>query len=265
MEFAPEQWAGLKSHAEEKGLVFLSSPFSINAVRLLESLGMVAWKIASGEITNLILLDHIVRTGRPVLLSSGMSGWAELDAAVDFVRSSGLSLAVMQCTTAYPCRAEQIGLNVLGEMRQRYGCPVGLSDHSATIYPSLAAVTLGAKVVEVHVTMSREMFGPDVAASVTTEGLRQLVEGVRAIATMRAHPIDKDAVASGFGEMRQRFGQSIVAARDLLEGTILAMEHLSCRKPATGISAGSVHRVLGRRLRRGVNAGEFLSPGDFEG
>ncbi|MDH7504394.1 MAG: N-acetylneuraminate synthase family protein, partial [Verrucomicrobiota bacterium] len=128
MEFSPAQWRELKHHATQRGLVFLSSPFSFEAVDLLEKLRVPAWKIPSGEITNLPMIERIVGTGRPVLISSGMSAWSQLDAAVAVCRGARVPYAVFQCTTAYPCPPEKIGLNVLEELRRRYDCAVGLSD-----------------------------------------------------------------------------------------------------------------------------------------
>lgn len=189
MEFSAQAWAGLRQHALDRGLAFLSSLFSLEAVQLLRRVGVAAWKIASGEVAHPQLLDAVAHTGVPVLLSSGMSGWAELDGAVALLRAAGAGpLAVLQCTSAYPVTPEQVGLNVLDQIRQRYGCAAGLSDHSGTVFPALAAVTLGARVVEVHVTLSREMFGPDVAASVTTCEFRQLVAGVRYLSAALAAP-----------------------------------------------------------------------------
>src|SRR5207247_4192643 len=147
MQFTADQWHGLAEHAGGRGLIFLSSPFSIEAVELLDKIGMPAWKVGAGEVTNLPMLQRVAATGSPVLLSSGMSGWEDLDAAVACVRAGGAPVAVYQCTTAYPCPAEQLGLNILAELRARYRCPVGLSDHSGTIYAGLAAVTLGASLL----------------------------------------------------------------------------------------------------------------------
>jgi len=161
MEFTPEQWCGLKQHAQEKGLLFLSSPFSLEAFELLNRLGVAGWKVASGEITNFPLLDVMSATGQPVMLSCGMSAFEEIDAAVVRVGHDRAKLAVMQCSSIYPTSAEHVGLNLLAEFKTRYDCAVGLSDHSATIYPALGAVMAGAQVVEIHVTLSRDMFGPD--------------------------------------------------------------------------------------------------------
>lgn len=263
MEFTPEAWHGLARHAAERGLAFLSSPFSGEAIDLLDRVGVAAWKVASGEVANLPALDHMLRSDRPVILSSGMSGLAELDRAVERVRAAGRGLAVLQCTSAYPCPPEKIGLNMLGVLAERYGCAMGLSDHSATIYPGLAAATLGARVLEVHVTLSREMFGPDVVASLTTTELRQLVEGVRAIETMLAHPVDKEAMAEEMAPLRDLFTKSVVAATDLRSGLRLAEGHLACKKPGTGIPADRLGELPGRRLVRDVAADQRLSWDDL--
>jgi N-acetylneuraminate synthase len=264
MEFTEAQWQGLAEHAAERGLVFLSSPFSIEAVEMLERVGMSMWKIASGEVSNRPLLEAVARTGRPVLLSSGMSGLAELDAAVECVRSGGAPLGVMQCTTAYPCPPERIGLNMLPAFRDRYRCFVGLSDHSGTIFPGLAAATLGSDILEVHVTMSRGMFGPDVPASVTIEELRQLVDGVRFVERMQSHPIDKDAVAVDMAPLRAIFTKSLVARQPLAAGTVLDEAHLAAKKPGTGIPAERLATLVGRRLRRELAADEMVREEDLE-
>ena len=265
MEFAETQWRGLKGHAEDRGLVFLSSPFSGEAVDLLERIGMEAWKVASGEVSNAPLLERMLATKRPLLLSSGMSPLAELDATVARVQAAQVPVAVLQCTTAYPCPPERIGLNLLPVFRERYGCPVGLSDHSGTIFAGLAAAAIGCDVLEIHVTLSREMFGPDVPASVTTAELKQLVEGVRFVERMRASPLDKDAAAGDVAAMRQLFTKSVVARVDLAAGTVLRPEHLAFKKPGTGIPSERVAGVVGRPLRRAVTKDQLLTWEDLDG
>jgi N,N'-diacetyllegionaminate synthase len=264
IEFTEDQWRGLANHACERGLIFLSSPFSIEAVDLLDRVGMAMWKMPSGEIGSLPLLDRVIATGRPILLSSGMSDLGELDSAVDRVRRAGVPLAVLQCTTAYPCPPEKVGLNMIPSFRERYGCFVGLSDHSGTIYPAIAAATIGVEVVEVHTTMSRGMFGPDVPASVTMEELRQLVEGVRFVERMRAHPVDKEALARDMAGLRGIFTKSLVARMPLAAGTVLGEAHVAMKKPGTGIPASRLSEILGRRLRRSLDTDEQLRLEDLE-
>jgi N,N'-diacetyllegionaminate synthase len=264
MEFTPPQWEGLRRHADERQLLFLSSPFSIDAVELLERVGVAAWKIASGETSNLPMVERVASSGKPVLISSGLSPLHELDAAVAAVKGTGELPVVMQCTTAYPCPPDKVGLNMLTLFKSRYGCPVGLSDHSGTIYPGLAAATVGISALEVHVTFSREMFGPDVPASVTTSELRQLVEGVRFIEAMQASPVDKDAAAFDAGALRTLFTKSVSVRRPLPRGTVLRADDLTVRKPGTGIPAAKLSEVAGRRLRRDIGPDEVLGDADLE-
>ena len=265
MEFTEEGWRGLAEHARERGLVFLSSPFSIEAVELLDRIGMPLWKIASGETSNGMLLDRILDTGKPVLLSTGMSPIEEIDAAVARVRGRNVEVGVFQCTTAYPCPPEKIGLNLIPFYRERYGCWVGLSDHSATIFPGLAGAALGIDMLEVHVALSREMFGPDVVASVTTQELRQLVEGVRFIERMHANPLDKNASAQETAPLRKLFTRSLVARTDLAAGTVIAREHVAIKKPGTGLAPDRLEEIIGRRLARSVLADQVLAVDDIEG
>jgi N-acetylneuraminate synthase len=263
MEFSEQQWQGLKQHADDRGLLFMSSPFSVEAVELLERVGVAAWKVASGEVGNLPMFQRMAATRLPLLISSGMSPLGELDAAVQRARDARAPLALLQCTTAYPCPPERVGLNMIPFFRERYGCAVGLSDHSGTIWPGLAAAMLGIELLEVHVTLSREMFGPDVKASVTSGELRQLVEGLRFVERMRSSPVDKDALAGEMAPLRAVFTRSIVARADLPAGTLLREEHLALKKPGSGIPAERLPEVLGRRLANAVAADSLLREEDL--
>jgi N-acetylneuraminate synthase len=264
MEFTEEQWLGLRKHADDRGLFFLSSPFSVEAAELLERVGIAAWKVASGEINNAVMLDRMLESRLPMIVSTGMSALSEIDAIVKKIQSAGLPLAVLQCTTAYPCPPEQIGLNMLSVYRERYGSAVGLSDHSGTIYPGLAAGTLGADVLEVHVSLSREMFGPDVCASVTTSELKELVEGIRFIETMVANPLDKDRVSGEMIPLRNLFTKSVVARVPIPAGTVLGEEHLAAKKPGTGIPAARLPALIGARTVRALAQDELLSDADIQ-
>jgi N-acetylneuraminate synthase len=263
MQFTEDQWRGLKRHASDRGLQFLSSPFSLDAVHLLSRVGVTAWKVASGEVNNTTMLQCIAATGLPVFLSTGMSPLSEIDSAAERVKQYGLPLTVLQCTSAYPCPPEKVGLNLIPFFRARYGCQVGLSDHSGTIYPALAGVVLGINVLEVHVTLSREMFGPDVRSSITTSELRQLVAGVRFIEKMMANPVDKDAMALEMAPLRNLFTKSIVFCSDLPAGTVLQKEHLTMKKPGTGIPADRLPELVSRTLKRAVTANTLLSEDDL--
>jgi len=265
MEFTEEQWRGLAEHCRDRHVLFISSPFSIEAVELLERVGQPIWKIASGEVSNTPLLDRILDTGSPVVLSTGMSPIAETDAAVARITGRGRQVGVLQCTTAYPCPPERIGLNLVPTYRDRYGCWVGLSDHSGTIYPGLAGAAISLDILEVHVTLSREMFGPDVIASVTTAELRQLVDGIRFIERMRASPVDKEASARDTEPLRRLFTRSVVARRALPRGAVLDRGDLALKKPGTGLPADRMGDLLGKKLARAVEQDQVLTSDDVEG
>ncbi len=264
MEFPEEAWVGLRAHAHDLGLEFLSSPFSVEAVELLRRVGVDAWKVASGEVANAALLDAMLDDGRPVILSSGMSDLAELDAAVARVRAAGAPLTVLQCTSEYPTPPERVGLNVMAELSARYGCEVGLSDHSGTVWAGVAAAALGATVLEVHVTFSRQAFGPDVPASVTVDELADLVAGVRFVTAALDHPVDKDGLAEDLAPVRGLFTRSVVARHDLAAGAVLTAADLAAKKPGTGIPAARLPELVGRRLARAVAADQLLADADLE-
>jgi N,N'-diacetyllegionaminate synthase len=260
MEFTPEQWAGLKHHADECGIDFLSSPFSIEAIELLSKIGVKAWKVASGEALTSNMLDAMAATGKPFLLSTGMSRIEEIDDAVDVFRKNGNAFAVFQCTSMYPTPPDRIGLNMIPLFRDRYDCPVGLSDHSGSIAPCIGAAALGARLFEVHVTFDRGMFGPDVSVSLTFRELATLVDSIRLITAVSAAPVDKDEVAAELDGMRKIFGKSIVAARDLGANTFLTKSDIALKKPGNGIPANQVDTIIGKTLLSDLSKDEQISP-----
>ena len=250
--FTRNQWRVLKDHADEQKIEFLSSPFSVEAVALLEEIGVDRYKIGSGEVTNLSLLEAIAETGKPVIMSSGMSSWLELDQAVNTLVQKNSRLTLLQCTSEYPCPYEDVGLNVMVEMRERYGLPVGLSDHTLTNYASIAAVVLGASVIEKHLTFSRRMYGSDARHSLEPDEFADLVQGIRAVETILASPVDKDAKAAGLREMKTIFEKSVVSLVDIPAGTVLSADMLAVKKPGTGIPAHKLKEIVGRRVARHI-------------
>jgi len=258
MEFTAEQWRGLAEHAAEKGLEFLSSPFSVEAVDLLEKLGVPAWKIGSGETTNDHLLARLLPSGKPVLVSSGMSTLAEIDSILKRIESMQIPCLLYQCTSLYPCPPEQVGLESLQELRRRYGVPVGLSDHSGSPWFGVAAAALGAASVEVHIAMSRESFGPDVAASLTPEDLTRMVRGIREVeASLKTH-VDKDEFANTHSELRSVFGRGIVTKVSVKKGTVLTEEALSTKKPTKGLPPSAMQDLIGRVVLRDLPEDYFI-------
>ncbi|OBZ92236.1 N-acetylneuraminate synthase [Pararhizobium polonicum] len=262
MEFTLEQWRGIKTHCDKAGLDFISSPFSNAAVDLLEEVGVAKYKIGSGEVSNFLMLEKIARTGKEIILSSGMSDLAELDSAVNFLRPFGNKLTVLQCCTSYPTKAEDVGLRVMDVLQKRYDVPVGLSDHSGVIYPCLAAAALGASVLEFHITFDKRMFGPDSTSSLCVDDVRRLAEGVRFIEAAMGQGTEK-ADSSKFEALRKVFGKSLAVNQDMRAGSILSFDDLEAKKPAGhGIPAKEYQRVVGKRLNRNLDRWSFLQEGD---
>lgn len=256
------QWRQIKAHCDACKVEFVSSPFSVEAVRLLEEVGVACYKVGSGEVTNLPMLEVIGQTGKAVILSSGMSTWSELDQAVATLTAHHKQVLVLQCTSEYPCPDEGVGLNLMVQMRERYGLEVGLSDHTLEIFAPIAAVTLGARMIEKHFTFSRLMYGSDARHSLEPGDFAHMVKGIRAAERMRA-PVDKDAVAAGLSEMKRIFEKSVVAAVDIPAGAVLSLEMLAVKKPGTGIPARRLASLVGRRTARAIVQDSLLSEEDL--
>ncbi len=259
--FSESQCRELMHIAEGCGVKWISSPFSLEAVDLLEGLGMSLYKIPSGEVSNLPLHARIASTGKPVLLSSGMNSWEELDRAVEIYKQADLPLLLMQCTTEYPCPPERVGLNVMQEMAARYSTPVGFSDHSSGVAAPIAAAALGATVIEKHFAFSRLMYGSDAKNSLEPAEFRLMADAIRNVWRMLECPIDKSD-ASPFAEMKRIFEKSIVAAEDIPAGTSLEQKHLAFKKPGDGIPAADFQKILGRVTTRFISRNTKFLP-DF--
>jgi N,N'-diacetyllegionaminate synthase len=264
MEFTIEEWAGLKKHCEDKGIEFLSSPFSIEAVNLLEKIGVSRYKIGSGEIQNLLMLDRIGKTGKPIILSSGMSNWVELDESIHFLRSYKNPISLLQCTTAYPTTPEQWGLSVIKEMKERYNVPIGFSDHSADIFACLAATALGAEIVEFHVVFDHKMFGPDAKASLNLSQTHELVKGIRQINVALATPVLKEGNEK-YDELKILFGKSLSVNKNVRAGELVLLEDLETKKPGNiGIPANKFSEIIGKKWKRNLLSNSFITINDIE-
>ncbi|HEX8563109.1 MAG TPA: N-acetylneuraminate synthase family protein [Flavobacterium sp.] len=263
MGFTLEQWKGLKQHCDKAGIEFICSPFSNMAVDWLEEVGVCFYKIGSGEINNFLMLEKIARTGKPILLSSGMSSYAELDKTVAFLRTRNCEFAILQCTTSYPTEPQQFGLNVITELQQRYCVPVGFSDHSAKIETCIAATALGAQILEFHVVFDRRQFGPDSKSSLTIDETTQLVTAVRNVAIAVKCPVNKND-NSGYTELKNIFEKSLAVNKALPKGHLLGFDDLEAKKPkGFGISAADFETVIGKALISDKQQWDFLNEEDL--
>lgn len=260
--FSLDQWRKLAKHCADNKVQFLSSPFSLEAVDLLEEVGVDAYKIASGEVSNTPLLERIAKTGKPVLLSSGMSDWDELGRAIEALRGAS-EIVPMQCTTAYPCPPERIGLNVIGEMHKRFGLPVGFSDHTRGPAAAIAAAALGAVCVEKHLTFSTQMYGSDAPNAMEPPAFKEMAAGLRGVWTALGHPVDKSDLTP-YRDMKRVFEKSIVTARPVKAGQVIARADLAFKKPGDGLPAWRYPEVVGHRCRRDLPLNHKVAAGDFE-
>jgi N-acetylneuraminate synthase len=258
MEFTAEQWAGLKQHCEDAGFEFMSSPFSNAAVDLLERLQVKRYKIGSGEVTNSLMIEKIANTGKPLLLSSGMSTIDELDRCVAFLGKYNNHLSILQCTTAYPTAPSDWGLEMITKLKSRYHLPVGFSDHSGNVYACLAATALGADLLEFHVVFDKQMFGPDAKASLTIPQVLQLVEGVGQIKMALNSPVNK-VTGERFTALKTMFEKSLAINKNLPAGHIITVDDLEAKKPTGyGIPASEFHQVVGQPLNKAIRRFDFI-------
>lgn len=261
LELDDAAYIELKAYAEERGLIFLASAWDEEGVDFLETFNISAHKVASADLTNLPLLEHMAQTGKPIILSTGMSALAEVDQAVATVRNYHEKIVILQCTSTYPSQFEQINLRVLPVYRKRYNLLVGYSGHEKGIAVSPAAVALGACLIERHFTLDRTMKGNDHAASLEPQGLSKLVRDIRAV-----------EVALGDGQkrifdeeipIRHKLAKSVVSAVDLPAETVLTRDMLTTKGPGTGISAGQLYDLIGLRVRHDIPADTVLTKEDI--
>ncbi len=263
MEFTLEQWKEIKAHCDKVGLDFICSPFSNLAVDWLEEIGVKYYKIGSGEVNNLLLLEKIAKTKKPVIISSGMSSFSELDQTVNFLKERKVDFSILQCTTSYPTQPEQYGFNVIQELKERYQVKVGFSDHSAKISTNIAAVALGAEILEFHVVFDRKMFGPDAKSSLTLDEVSQLVEGVNATYKAIQNPIDKNTNEQ-FSELKSIFEKSLAINKDLPKGHVISFEDLEAKKPkGYGIDALKFQDLIGKKLSTDMKQWDFINESDL--
>lgn len=262
MELTLEQHVELKELAESKGLTFLSTPFSRRAVELLEQVGIVGYKIGSGELTNLPFLGYVAKTGKPMLISTGMSSYQEVERSVAFLKERGTPLAVFNCTSMYPTPPEKVRLPMITAFQKSFGLPIGLSDHSATNYSAFAAVALGAKMVEKHFTVSREWPGPDQPSSIEPVELKDLVEGIRSIE--KASQLGQKEILPEEKPLTEIFRESVVAWTDIPEGATLTEENIWVKRPGKGIPASEYFTVLGKKTTKALMKNEPLQADHLE-
>jgi len=265
--FSKVEWKQLKDYAEKKFKIdFFSSPFSLEAVDLLESINISAYKIASGEVSNIPLLIKIAKTKKKVFLSSGMSNWSELDAAIKILKFYGCKdLILLQCTSEYPCPPNQAGINVLDEFKKRYkNIKIGFSDHTLGIATPLAAIAKGASVIEKHFTLSKKMYGSDARYSMEPKEFKKLVDEIREIDIAISSKVNKDKKARLLKDMKITFEKSIVSGIQINKNERISFKKLAFKKPGDGIPARYYKKLIGKKIIKTVSKNYKFKWRDFK-
>ncbi len=257
MELSKDNHVELMNYAKEKGIMFLSTPFSKAAADMLEELGVPAFKIGSGEATNIPLLVHIAKKGKPMIISTGMTEMGEVEDTVEEVKKYNDQIILAQCTSTYPTRYDDVNLKAIQSMREKFSVPVGLSDHSEGIYTALAAAALGACVIEKHFTISRNWPGPDQKASIEPNELAEMVKGVRAIDRALSSPAKK--VISDEVPVQKMARESVVSIKDIPEGTVISQDMIWVKRPGTGIPARDMNKIIGKTAKRTIKSDSLIS------
>jgi N,N'-diacetyllegionaminate synthase len=248
----------LMTHAAERRILFLSSPFDEESADLLERLRVAAFKIPSGELTNHPFLEHVARKRRPMIVSTGMATLAEVADAVAVIRRAGApDFALLHCVSAYPAPPEDANLRAMATLARACGVPAGWSDHTPGTDIAIAAVALGAAIVEKHLTLDRTLPGPDHAASLEPAEFRALVTAIRNVAAALGDGVKRPTRAEE--DVAAVARKSLVARRDLAAGHVLQLGDLFARRPGTGLAPALLPQLIGRTLRQTVHEGEMLS------
>lgn len=251
LELSEEDFKDLFAYAREKGIIFLSSPFDKGSVDLLDALGVPAYKIPSGEITNFSLLRYIARKKKPIILSTGMSTLGEIGEALEVIRKVGTEeIILLHCITNYPAKIEDMNLKVMETLINVFNLPVGLSDHTLGVTVPIAAVALGACVIEKHFTLDTNLPGPDHRASLEPDELKQMVRAIRDVERAKGDGVKKPTKEEE--ENKKAVRRSIVARVDIPEGAALTEEMLDVKRAASGVEAEYVHMVVGRRTKEAI-------------
>lgn len=258
LELAARDFEELFVYTQRQGILFLSSPFDNWSVDLLEKLGVPAFKIPSGEITNFPLLKYIAEKKKPIILSTGMSTLKEVEEALEVIRNEGVAeIILLHCVSSYPAKMEDMNLRAMATLQETFLLPVGLSDHTLGITIPIAAVALGACVVEKHFTLDKNLPGPDHKASLEPGELQKMVAAIRDVEKALGDGVKKLTMEEE--ENKKVARRSIVAKVDIAKGTVIAEEMLAMKRPGTGLEAKSMNLIIGGRAKENIKSGETIT------
>jgi len=261
--FSSDEWLFLKKYCDKKNIGFISSPLSVKAAKILNSLKVPFFKISSGEIHDKILVKEICKFKKPIFFSSGLSNINDIEKHIDFFKKNKVEFVLMHCTSIYPCPPQEIGLNLIQEFKKRYNCRIGYSDHSGEIFSALSAVTLGATVIESHLTFSKDFFGADTKSSLDPKQFKQMVEGIRYIEKMKSKQLNKKQLKPIIEVYKKIFTKSIFLKRNLKKNHILNIKDFNFKKANTGVSQENLNEILGKKLKKNKKKNDILNYKDI--
>jgi len=265
MEFSFDQWLGLREHAKKKNLLFIVSPFSLRAIDIVEDINVDYIKIGSGEVFSPSLIQRALETNIPIIASTGMSTFDDIESLVEVLENGAKGkYSLLHCTSEYPVKPSNIGLNVLRELKNKFQCPIGFSDHSGEIASPIAAIALGAEIIEVHVAFSKQMFGPDSASSLTLAELESVIKAKKFLDLALNSEVNKSNISSSLKATKYIFQKKIITKKNLFKGDFLQLDDIVFLKANQGIPESDVKLFIGRELKSNLSSGDIIIPSHFK-
>ena len=263
LELSESELEELSRYCQRKKILFISSAFDFQSAELLQKLKVPAFKIGSGELTNLPLLKKVAQYQKPIILSTGMANLQEIAQAIRVIYSTGnRSLVLLHCTSNYPTKYEDVNLRAMITLKQEFNLPVGYSDHTEGLEIPVAAVAMGAGVIEKHFTLDRNLPGPDHQASLEGEELKRMIQSIRKIELALGDGIKRAQKAEL--EMRKIVRRSLVAAIDIAKGTLISIDMVAIKRPGTGIKPAFLSKIIHKKAKTNIKKDQLLSWTDFE-
>jgi N-acetylneuraminate synthase len=264
MEFTKKNWIQIISECNKKNLQFISSPFSDEAVDLLKTLKIKAWKIGSGEFFSNKMIEKIIEFKQPIIISTGLSKMNEIEKIVNKFKKNKVNFILMQCTSLYPSKIRDIGINILDIFKKKFNCAIGLSDHTGSIYPSIYAMCKGASAIEVHVGDKKEKMNPDSSSSISFNELKELSRARDEIYIMRKYKQNKKKLTPRLSQIKKIFTKSCTVKKKMLKGEILKESDITVKKPGTGVPYEDINLIVGKKLKNDIYPNRLIKLSDLK-
>lgn len=264
VEFTPKEWVKISNYCKKKKLIFLSSPFSIKAVKILNKINIPAWKIASGEFFSKQMLEKIYLTKKPLLISTGMSNYREISNLVRKLKKKKIKFLLFQCISEYPSRKKNIGLNVIEEFKKKFNCPAGLSDHSGNLMTLISAISNGSNAIECHIKFGNIRNNPDLTSSISLKELKFLIDFKNYFHEINKYKVNKNIVLPNVKKIKKLFAKSLAPVRDMKKGVVIQTNNITEKKPGNGIHPKYKKKIVGKKLTKNIKFNQLFKWSHFE-